>query len=81
MAMEPARDYELRALFTYVIEVLARLGNPYKLGGTDLRPRVPSRDRRGHQGRGDAGSSSWLGHGYTWMPTPPGWLARGSAGI
>ncbi len=31
--MEPVRDYELRAFFTYVIEVLERLGIPYMVVG------------------------------------------------
>ena len=31
--MEPVRDYELKAFFTYVIEVLERLGIPYMVVG------------------------------------------------
>jgi len=31
--MEPVRDYELKAFFTYVIEVLENLGIPYMVVG------------------------------------------------
>ena len=31
--MEPVRDYELKAFFTYVVEVLERLGIPYMVVG------------------------------------------------
>ncbi|MFQ5813896.1 MAG: hypothetical protein ACE5I2_12030 [Anaerolineae bacterium] len=31
--MEPVRDYELKAFFTYVIDVLERLGIPYMVAG------------------------------------------------
>jgi hypothetical protein len=31
--VEPVRDYELRAFFTYVIAVLERLGIPYMVVG------------------------------------------------
>jgi hypothetical protein len=31
--MEPVRDYELKAFFTYMIEVLENLGIPYMVVG------------------------------------------------
>jgi len=44
--MEPVRDYELKAFFSYVVEVLENLGIPYMVvGGFAAIPSTSSNQR------------------------------------